>query len=260
MSVRAIIVEDRASARNVLRKLLLRHPDVAVLGEYEDTASAWPVIEDPATRLDVVFLDIDIQTEGERAGMELAHRISRLKLPQKLGIVFTTAYEAPALEAHDVQPVGYLLKPIDDAKVCKVLDKIRLDQPRDLPIVPPLIEIKHRTLQHGETVWCTRLVGLSEILYIQSDDATVKVHLRSDEVLEGVHRPLKNWHEADFMRVHNSYVANFSWVNGYKTNPFSVEGYKATFSGSAKDIPIGKTFEDRFFSALAQKAQKNSGG
>ena len=255
MTLRALIVEDRESARNVLRKLLSRHPDVVLVAECEDTAGAWPIIEDPASGLDVVFLDIDIQTEGERADMDLAYRIDRLLRPQKIRIVFTTAYDTFALEAHEVQPFGYLVKPIDEAKVLQVLHRIRADNMQHPPSVPMPIEIKYRTLVHSEAVWCTRFVLPADILYIQSDDSTVNVHLLSGEVLERVNRPLKNWQEPCFMQVHKSFVLNFDNVNGYKKNPFNEEGYKATFTGATKDIPIGKTYEAAFFAALAKKTR-----
>lgn len=255
MMLRGLIVEDHESARKLLKELLVRHPDVELVAECEDTASAWPIIADPASGLDVVFLDIDIQTEGERAGMDLAYRIDRLLPPQKIRIVFTTAFPEFALEAHEVQPFGYLVKPINDAKVSQVLHRIRADNMQRPPPVSTLIEIKYRTLVHSEAVWCTRFVPAAEILYVQSDDSTVNVHLLSGEVLVRVNRPLKNWQEPCFMQVHKSFVLNFDNVNGYKKNPFNEEGYKATFTGATKDIPIGKTYEAAFFPALAKKTR-----
>jgi DNA-binding LytR/AlgR family response regulator len=88
--MRVMIVEDRPLARDELKYLLSLHPDVEVIAECEDTASAWPLIE--AGHIDGVFLDIDIETEGTRAGLDLAYRIDRLAFPRIPWLVFTTGY------------------------------------------------------------------------------------------------------------------------------------------------------------------------
>jgi two-component system LytT family response regulator/two-component system response regulator LytT len=57
--MRIMVVEDRPLARDELKYLLSLHPDVEIADEFEDTASAWPLIE--AGNIDGVFLDIDIR-------------------------------------------------------------------------------------------------------------------------------------------------------------------------------------------------------
>ena len=240
--MRVIIVEDRPLARDELKHLLLsRHPDVEIVGEFEDTASVWPRIE--TGHIDGVFLDIDIHSEGERAGLDLAYRIDRLGLPKKPWLVFTTGFKEHALEAHQVCPYGYLVKPLDDSKVAQVLDRIRLIQP---PPPPPRIEIKPKTVSDGETVWYTKYVSPDEILYIQTikDSNTVKVQLVNGEALNGVSIPLKKWIEdydlPDLMQIHKSHLVNLKHADGLKPDPYRVEGYKVTFRGSDIEKAVSK--------------------
>lgn len=257
MTIRVMIVEDRPLARDELNYLLSLHPGVEVVGAYEDTASAWPVIVAQAAYIDGVFLDIDIETEGRRAGLDLAYRMDRLALPKKPRLVFTTAFKEYALDAHEVRPFGYLLKPLDDAKVTRALNKIRGDIAA-IPAPPSRIEIKHKTVNRGETVWCIKYISPDEILYIQTnyDGNTVKVQLANGDVLDGVGITLKKWQEdydlPGIMRIHKSHLVNLSHVNGHKPAPFKDEGHNVTFRDSDKEMPVGKTYLDGLLKALGR--------
>jgi DNA-binding LytR/AlgR family response regulator len=255
MKMRVIIVEDRPLARDELKYLLSLHPDVEVVGEFEDTAGAWPLIE--AGNIDGVFLDIDIETEGQRAGLDLAYRIDHLALPRKPWLVFTTGYEEYALEAYQVDPSGYLVKPLDDAKMARMLDRIRR---KYKAINPPLnrIEIKHKTVSRGETVWCTKYIKPDEILYIQTNNNgnTVKVQLVQGEMLDGVNIALKKWKVdydlPDLMQIHRSHLVNLNHVNGLKPAPFKAEGHDVTFRCCAAELAVGRNYLDDLHKALGR--------
>ena len=252
--MRVMIVEDRPLARDELKYLLSLHPDVETVGEFEDTASAWSLIE--TGPIDGVFLDIDIHSEGERAGLDLAYRIDRLGLPQKPWLVFTTGFKEFALEAHRVCPYGYLVKPLDDAKVTQVLDRIRKQITKIQP-PSPRIEIKHKTVSCGEPLWYTKYISPDEVLYIQTikDSSTVKVQLVNGETLDGVNIPLYRWKEdydlPDLMQIHRSHLVNLKHVNGHKADPFKAEGHNVTFRNSSAELAVGKSYLDALRKALA---------
>ena len=252
--MRVMIVEDRPLARDELKHLLSLHPDVDVVGAFEDTACAWTLIENGP--IDGVFLDIDIHSEGERAGLDLAYRIDRLPLPQKPWLVFTTGFEEHALEAYLVCPYGYLLKPLDDAKVARVLDRIRKETAKIQAPLPPRIEIKHKTVNRDETVWWTKYIIPDEILYIQTikESSTVKVQLVTGEALDGVNLALKRWKETydlpDLMQINRSHLVNLRHVNGHKPDLFKVEGHNVTFRNSSTELAVGKTYMDKLLKAL----------
>ncbi len=259
--MRVMIVEDRPLARDELSYLLSLHPDVEIVGACEDTAGAWPLIE--AGLIDGVFLDIDIETEGQRAGLDLAYRIDRLALPKKPWLVFTTGFKEHALEAHRVSPCGYLLKPLNDAKVAQVLDRIRKGVALIQPPPPLRIEIKHKTVSRGETVWCIKYISPDEILYIQTNNNgnSVKVQLVTGEVLDGVNLALKTWKEnydlPDLMRIHRSHLVNLKHVNGRKPDSFKVDCYNVTFRGSTIELAVGGNYLDDLRKALGGSSATN---
>ncbi|HHY59859.1 MAG TPA: response regulator transcription factor [Clostridia bacterium] len=118
MPLKALIVDDEYPAREELRYLLEKHPEIQVVGEATNAYEAMELIE--ALDYAVLFLDIDMPGF---TGLELAQKIKeRDKAPL---VVFITAHEEFALDAFAVDAVDYLLKPIDPARLAKTVQKIQ---------------------------------------------------------------------------------------------------------------------------------------
>jgi two-component system LytT family response regulator len=117
MTLEVMIVDDEPAGRRTLREYCTREPDLSVVGEYGDSAAALDAIrmEPP----DLLFLDI--QMDG-LDGMSLARALDPRTLPL---IVFVTAYDHYALDAFDVSAVDYLLKPFDDERFHRTLERVR---------------------------------------------------------------------------------------------------------------------------------------
>jgi two-component system, LytTR family, response regulator len=112
-----IIVDDEPMARRTLRECCAREPDLRVIGEYGDARSALEAIRARPPHL--LFLDIQIDSQN---GVVLARSLDPDNLPM---IVFVTAYHDYALEAFEVSAVDYLLKPFDDERFRKTLQRVR---------------------------------------------------------------------------------------------------------------------------------------
>ncbi len=112
-----IIVDDEPTARRTLRECCTREPDLRIVGEYAESRAALEAIR--AKPPHVLFLDIQIDTLN---GVELARSLDQQTLPL---IVFVTAYDHYAIEAFEVSAVDYLLKPFDDDRFRKTLERVR---------------------------------------------------------------------------------------------------------------------------------------
>ena len=255
--MRILIVEDRPLARERLKYLLSQHPDVEVIGECEDTASAWLLIMDGD--IDGLFLDIDIETEGNRAGLDLALRIHNLRDIKQPWIVITTGFDEWALEAHKVRPFGYLVKPLRDAEIDQVLSKIRQANSDGLAHKRQLIKIKPSIVIHGEIEYGTRLIYADEIKYVQSENGrnSVRIKMADGEVFEGVKITLDKWeqHVQTLKRIHKSHLINMQYVSGYQPNPFSSEGYHFIFRNCDDLLVISKTKKDELVRELESTCQ-----
>src|SRR5258707_4263160 len=111
-----IIVDDEPTARRPLRECCVREPDLRIIGEYGDSASALEAIHAQPPHL--LFLDIQIDS---LTGLQLARALDPENLPL---IVFVTAYDSYALEAFEVSAVDYLLKPFDDKRFSRTLARV----------------------------------------------------------------------------------------------------------------------------------------
>jgi two-component system, LytTR family, response regulator len=116
------VVDDEPLAVKRLVRMLAATGRVEVVGEATDPEAALARIA-ALPELGAVFLDISMPGID---GFELARR-----LPPRIMIVFTTAHDAHALRAFEVNAIDYLLKPIRDAELARALDK--LDRLRALP-------------------------------------------------------------------------------------------------------------------------------
>jgi two-component system LytT family response regulator len=112
-----IIVDDEQAGRRTLRECCEAEGDLRVIGEFGDGVSALEAIRLRQPQL--LFLDIQMDPLN---GIELARALEPSQLPS---LVFVTAYDAYALEAFEVSAVDYLLKPFDQERFRKTLERVR---------------------------------------------------------------------------------------------------------------------------------------
>lgn len=117
MTLEVVIVDDELAGRRTLRDCCAREPDLKVVGEYGDSRAALEAIR--ARPPHVLFLDVQMDSLD---GVSLARSLDPGSLPL---IVFVTAYDQYALEAFDVSAVDYLLKPFDDDRFRRTLERVR---------------------------------------------------------------------------------------------------------------------------------------
>jgi len=115
--IRALLVDDEPIACEGLRFLLAKHPDVKLIGECRDGNDAVRQIRRLAP--DLVFLDVQMPTLDAFGVLnELDGEVAPL-------FVFVTAHENYALRAFDVQAIDYLLKPVQEDRLGRALDRVR---------------------------------------------------------------------------------------------------------------------------------------
>ncbi|MGN0267029.1 MAG: LytR/AlgR family response regulator transcription factor [Lachnospiraceae bacterium] len=144
-------------------------------------------------------------------------------------IIFTTTEESYALESFDVNPLGYLLKPVDEKKLAQTLELAlrRVDSCKEKTIT---VKVRggYRTLT------------LSDVLYIDYRNHVVSYHLISGEVIStstlriGFAEYLKKNHpEADFVQCHESVAVNIASIDKLTRNDIVVRNKEM--------IPVSKS-------------------
>ena len=109
--VRTIIVDDEPLARGMIREYLADYDEVEVVAECGTGRQAVAAINEHAP--DLVFLDVQMPGLD---GFDVLERLDALP-----HIIFSTAYDAFALQAFEAGAVDYLLKPYNRSRFRKAL-------------------------------------------------------------------------------------------------------------------------------------------
>jgi two-component system LytT family response regulator len=117
MKLSVLVVDDEPVARRRLKRLLLKSPDVMVVGECEDGPSAIAAIQ--RQHLDIVFLDVQMPNLN---GFEVVRAVGTERIR---ALIFVTAFDQFALQAFEAQAIDYLLKPFGEDRVRRALARAR---------------------------------------------------------------------------------------------------------------------------------------
>jgi two-component system, LytTR family, response regulator len=167
--MRILIVDDERPARDKLRRMLAREPGIDAIEEASDGAEALERVASFAP--DALFLDIQMP---ELSGIELA---ASLPSPAPL-VVFVTAFDAYAIPAFDANAIDYLLKPYDQPRLQRALQRVRerLQAKAPAPMLPV------RQLLVSERAG-TRVVRVDDIDWIETADNYVVLHTAQGQPL-----------------------------------------------------------------------------
>src|SRR2546427_3836186 len=117
MKIRAIIIDDEPLGREGIRLFLNEEPDVQVVAECGDGAEALKAIRQH--RPDLIFLDVQMP---RLSGFEVLEALASDEMP---AVIFTTAHDEHAIHAFEVNALDYLLKPFQQARLKKALQRAR---------------------------------------------------------------------------------------------------------------------------------------
>src|ERR1700751_4452792 len=116
-TMRVIIADDESLARKKLRLFLDSECGVTVVAECHDGTETIAGVD--RHRPDLLLLDIQIP---DLNGFEV---LERIPLEHRPTVVFTTAYDQYAIRAFEAQALDYLLKPFDQDRVHRTLERAR---------------------------------------------------------------------------------------------------------------------------------------
>lgn len=159
--IEAVIIDDERLARKDLRAVLEKFPQVKVTGEAANVAEAMALLE--KLRPQVIFLDIEMP---EANGFALLEQLETV--PQ---VIFTTAYDAYAIRAFEVNALDYLLKPVTEKRLAESLD--RLETTVSSAPSSTYLDVREKIfVKDGERCW---FVPLSDIRLMESAGNYVKL-------------------------------------------------------------------------------------
>jgi DNA-binding LytR/AlgR family response regulator len=196
--LRALVVDDEAPAREELRFLLSRHPEVEVVGEAASAVEALKLAA--GVRYDVLFLDIQMP---QLTGLQVARLIrDRLEAPE---LVFVTAHAEHAIEAFSVEAFDYLLKPVDPARLARVVQRLLERRVEADPSLGKLAVVSGGS---------TTLLDLDTVHFAEADGDYSRVHTfdRAYLCTSSLRELEASLPGSRFVRIHRSHLVNVAKV------------------------------------------------
>ncbi len=172
---------------------------------------------------DLIFLDIEMP---EMTGIELGDNIRNYMEDYHTKLVFVSGAEMYYRELFDIQPLHFLLKPINDADIIK-----------DLKLALKLSGVQNLRFEYTVSKEQFK-VPFNDILYIVSEgrrmvltttDDCAKFYSTIGEVWEKV----KNHR---FIRIHRAFIVNYNYITRIAADEITMsDGTKFTLGRSYKE-------------------------
>jgi two-component system LytT family response regulator len=214
MAIRAVIVDDEPPARARIKRLLADHPDVDIVAECGDGASAVQAIE--AAVPDLVFLDIQMP---ELDGFDVLQALEASRLPE---IIFVSAFDHYALRAFKVHALDYVLKPVEPERLGEALAHARIRladrQSADRALAGLLRDlVKDRpylTRVPVRSEGRVRVIDLNDVDWVGAADNYVALHCGDREFLvrDTIAHLEQRLDPAHFVRVHRSTIVRIDRI------------------------------------------------
>jgi two-component system LytT family response regulator len=188
-----VIADDEPLARATLRRLVERDPALSLVAEAPHGLAAVDAVRAHAPDL----LLLDVQMPG-LDGFGVLSELAEQELP---AVVFVTAHDQYALEAFEVEAVDYLLKPFDDERFARAMERAVARVHGGT--APGGATLRRLAVRHQGRV---DLVELASVRWLEAADQYVRLHCD-----DGVHLLRESMSNLEstldgerFLRVHRS--------------------------------------------------------
>ena len=224
--MKTLIVDDEPIARRVLREELDQFPQIQIVGEAEDGRQALQQIEN--LHPDLVFLDLQMPVMG---GFEVVRNLKGGRLPV---IVIVTAFDQHAMEAFEAGAVDYLLKPVNETRLRKAVERASALQGKPLQVAEHVVNIASSDQPNRKIVGRAGeeyfLLDADEVLAFQAEGELVWIITAKRRLLASHSLRTLETHlgRSPFHRVHRNAIVNVNHVR--KMSALSSQRWLLTLS------------------------------
>jgi two-component system, LytTR family, response regulator len=253
MSIRTIIVDDVELARERI-KILLDDAELEVVAECANGREAIRAIR--GLKPELVFLDIQMP---KISGFEVVEAVGVEEMP---AVIFVTAYDEFALRAFEVNAVDYLLKPFDEARLKRAVERAK----REIAGRSPAREMEEKLRRLLKEVGSepkylkrvpvksardTTLVLTEEIDWISAAGHYLELHTGSEKHLirEQLNRLEAKLDPEKFVRIHRSIIVNLD----------SIKSLHPLFNGdhlvvlkNGRELSLSRTYHEKLMALLTR--------
>ena len=203
--IRTIVVDDEQPARELLREYLGANEDVEIVAECANGFEAVKAVGQYEP--DLLLLDIQMP---KLDGFEVLSLLDRAPI-----VVFVTAYDDYAIRAFEVHALDYLLKPVSEERLGKVLERVREQLARPVPhsTAGLAASLRAKPLQRivvKSEDGSIQVVPIGKVDFVEAADDTIVIatagnRLRKQQPIGELAADLD---PTRFVRIHRSYLLN----------------------------------------------------
>lgn len=230
-----IVIDDEPMARKLLEDFIQKTPDLTLLGSFSSALKARETLS--KKKADLIFLDIHMPDFN---GLDFLRT-----LQQKPNVILTTAFAEFALDGFELDVTDYLLKPFDFNRFLKAVNKVIQKAPSALENNSvPLESENFIFVKDGNKMV---RVNLNEVHYIKGAREYVTIVMTDKKIttlqsMKGLESDLPS----NFIRIHNSFIVNLSYVKEVHKNDLMVENDL---------LPIGISYKKTFLKKIDSKVR-----
>ncbi len=209
--MRVIIIDDERLAREELKSLLKKFPDLEVIDEAKNPEEGIAKIKE--LNPDLIFLDI--QMPGMN-GFEMLQKLD--EIPK---VIFVTAYDEYAIKAFEVNALDYILKPVDPERLKEAILKVQQPEEEFSTKLTLNDQVRENILRAGDRIFIKDgekcwFVDINDIRMFESDGNYVKVYF--DRFRPLILRSLNSLEDRldpkCFFRANRKFIINLNWITG----------------------------------------------
>lgn len=246
MPFTTLLVDDEPLAREGLRVLLARDPDVSAIHEARNGAEAVETIR--RVRPDLVFLDVQMP---EMDGFAVLENVGTEQMP---AVVFVTAHDKYAIQAFEMNAIDYLLKPVTEERFAKALARVKSSlkarpvEQANLQLLSLLetIAAPRRSLKRlaVRTAGKTLLVDIEDVDWIEAAENYVQLHVgRAEHLLHVTMNTLEKQLDPElFLRIHRGVIVNVRRIK--EMQPVTHGEYVITLTNGMR-VQSGRMYNER---------------
>jgi two-component system, LytTR family, response regulator len=225
IKLKCIAIDDEPLALKLIARYVQQFPELQLVRTFEDAISGGEYLKHAP--VDLLFLDINMP---DITGIDLARSLEKKPL-----IIFTTAYKNFAFEGFELEALDYLLKPIDDKRFAKAVEKAvdyykyKNADTSEKPDNSLYVYSEYRMVK----------INLDDITYIESMEDYIKIHQQNDKTvltLMPMKKVLEKLPPEKFQRIHRSFIVAVDKIKSIHNRKVQLADAELSVSESYMDF------------------------
>ncbi len=225
MTLRCIAIDDEPLALELIKVYAAQFPTLQLLQVFEDALSGAEFLRQH--QVDLLFIDINMP---DISGLDLVRSLKNRPI-----IIFTTAYKNFAFEGFELEALDYLLKPIDQTRFGKAVDRAMAYHQYRTSTANMGVEQSIYVYSEYRMI----KIDVPEIIYIESMEDYIKIHLTIQPkpvlTLMPLKKILAKLPQQHFKRIHRSFIVGLRHIHSIQNRKIRV---------GTVELPLSDTYID----------------